>query len=72
MVPTVAPGSAAIDDGDDHAATIMRLRCAAEAYRRLVALPVFKTGEVEHLGLAGSIPVRLRQHWPDRPGSVSR
>jgi L-seryl-tRNA(Ser) seleniumtransferase len=25
-----------------------------------VALPVFKTGEVEQLGLAGSIPVRLR------------
>jgi L-seryl-tRNA(Ser) seleniumtransferase len=25
-----------------------------------VAPPVFKTGEVEHLGLAGSIPVRLR------------
>ena len=27
----------------------------------LVAPPVFKTGEAEHLGLAGSIPVRLRQ-----------
>ncbi len=26
-----------------------------------MALPVFKTGEVEHLGLAGSIPVRLRR-----------
>ena len=39
----------------------MRLPCPAEAYRRLVALPVFKTGEAEHLGLAGSIPVRLRQ-----------
>ncbi len=23
--------------------------------------PVFKTGEAEHLGLAGSIPVRYRQ-----------
>jgi hypothetical protein len=33
-----------------------------EAYRCLVALPVFKTGEAEDLGLAGSIPVRLRQH----------
>jgi small-conductance mechanosensitive channel len=34
-----------------------------------VALPVFKTGEAEHLGLAGSIPVRLR-HPPcrARPG----
>ncbi len=31
-----------------------------EAYGCLVALPVFKTGEVEYLGLAGSIPVRLR------------
>ena len=30
--------------------------------RVLVATPVFKTGEVEHLGLAGSIPVRLRQN----------
>jgi hypothetical protein len=26
-----------------------------------VALTVFKTDEAEHLGLAGSIPVRLRQ-----------
>ena len=26
-----------------------------------MALPVFNTGEAEHLGLAGSIPVRLRQ-----------
>jgi L-seryl-tRNA(Ser) seleniumtransferase len=34
---------------------------ATEAYRCLVALPVFKTGEVEYLGLAGSIPVRLRR-----------
>src|SRR5699024_9613656 len=29
--------------------------------RVLVGAPVFKTGETEHLGLAGSIPVRLRQ-----------
>ena len=29
--------------------------------RVLVGPPVFKTGEAEHLGLAGSIPVRLRQ-----------
>ena len=28
-----------------------------------MALPVFKTGEAESLGLAGSIPVRLR-HQP--------
>jgi hypothetical protein len=35
-----------------------------EAYRCLVALPVFKTGEAEDLGLAGSIPVRLRQRLP--------
>jgi hypothetical protein len=38
-------------------------RLRPEAYRRLVALPVFKTGEAEQLGLAGSIPVRLR-HRP--------
>jgi len=37
-----------------------------EAYRCLVALPVFKTGEAEHLGLASSIPVRLRQHPGNR------
>ena len=36
-----------------------------------MALPVFKTGGVEHLGSAGSIPVRLRhmvcvdrRRWP--------
>lgn len=28
--------------------------------RVLVGAPVFKTGEAENLGLAGSIPVRLR------------
>ena len=32
-----------------------------EAFGFLVVPPVFKTGEAEHLGLAGSIPVRLRQ-----------
>ena len=31
-----------------------------EAYAFLVGAPVFKTGEGEHLVLAGSIPVRLR------------
>ena len=31
-----------------------------------MALPVFKTGEAESLGLAGSIPVRLR-HQPAPP-----
>jgi hypothetical protein len=31
-----------------------------EAYAFLVGAPVFKTGEAEDLGLAGSIPVRLR------------
>src|SRR5699024_9393181 len=37
--------------------------------RVLVGAPVFKTGETEHLGLAGSIPVRLRRNLPreDRP-----
>ena len=38
-----------------------RIPSPAEAYRRLVALPVFNTGEVEQLGLVGSIPIRLRQ-----------
>ena len=37
------------------------LAYCVEAYRCLVALPVFKTGVAEQLGLAGSIPVRLRQ-----------
>ena len=32
--------------------------------RVLVGAPVFKTGETEHLGLAGSIPVRLRHSSP--------
>jgi L-seryl-tRNA(Ser) seleniumtransferase len=32
-----------------------------EAFGFLVVPPVFKTGEVEQLGLAGSIPVRLRE-----------
>jgi L-seryl-tRNA(Ser) seleniumtransferase len=44
-----------------------------------VALPVFKTGEVEQLGLAGSIPVRLRQQRrrpldggaPDSPAAAA-
>ncbi|MDT4942941.1 MAG: hypothetical protein QOJ34_3030 [Pseudonocardiales bacterium] len=34
---------------------------AVEASGFLVVPPVFKTGEAEYLGLAGSIPVRLRQ-----------
>ena len=37
------------------------LVCALEAFGFLVVPPVFKTGEIEHLGLAGSIPVRLRE-----------
>jgi L-seryl-tRNA(Ser) seleniumtransferase len=36
------------------------LGCSREAFGFLVVPPVFKTGEIEHLGLAGSIPVRLR------------
>ena len=43
-----------------------------EAYRCLVALPVFKTGEVEYLGLAGSIPVRLRRPGARRVSVASR
>ncbi len=35
-----------------------------EAFGFLVVPPVFKTGEIEHLGLAGSIPVRLRAYPP--------
>jgi L-seryl-tRNA(Ser) seleniumtransferase len=38
-----------------------------EVYRCLVALPVFKTGEVEYLGLASSIPVRLRHACRQAP-----
>jgi L-seryl-tRNA(Ser) seleniumtransferase len=34
---------------------------SVEAFGFLVVPPVFKTGEIEHLGLAGSIPVRLRE-----------
>ena len=37
------------------------ISASTEVCGRLVAPPVFKTGEAEHLGLAGSIPVRLRQ-----------
>ena len=37
-----------------------------------MALPVFKTGEAESLGLAGSIPVRLRhQRTPVLSGLVA-
>ncbi|GGR90671.1 L-seryl-tRNA(Sec) selenium transferase [Micromonospora fulviviridis] len=36
-----------------------------EAFRRLVPLPVFKTGVVRDPGQAGSIPVRLRQALGD-------
>ena len=32
--------------------------------------PVFKTGEAEHLGLAGSIPVRLRHSRARRNATV--
>ena len=35
-----------------------------------MALPVFNTGEAEHLGLAGSIPVRLRQRTREARVSV--
>jgi L-seryl-tRNA(Ser) seleniumtransferase len=39
------------------------LGLSVEAFGFLVVPPVFKTGEIEHLGLAGSIPVRLRSRW---------
>ena len=35
--------------------------CAGEVFGQLVLPAVFKTDETEYLGLAGSIPVRLRQ-----------
>ena len=35
-------------------------------YAFLVGATVFKTGETEYLGLAGSIPVRLRHRMPLR------
>lgn len=40
----------------------LRVGCPMEASGFLVGPPVFKTGEAEQLGLAGSIPVRLRQN----------
>ena len=44
---------------------------AGEASGFLVGPPVFNTGEAEYLGLAGSIPVRLRHvrvgHSTPRP-----
>lgn len=40
-----------------------RVGSSVEASGFLVGPPVFKTGEAEYLGLAGSIPVRLR-HMP--------
>lgn len=43
------------------------MRNPSEASGFLVVPPVFKIGEAEHLGLAGSIPVRLRQSSPPRP-----
>lgn len=39
-----------------------------EAFGFLVVPPVFKTGEVEYLGLAGSIPVRLRHTQTEEVG----
>ena len=38
----------------------VKLSLPVEAFGFLVVPPVFKTGEIEYLGLAGSIPVRLR------------
>ncbi len=38
-----------------------RIGSSSEASGHLVGSPVFKTGGTEHLGPAGSIPVRLRQ-----------
>ena len=41
--------------------TLVELGLCVEAFGFLVVPPVFKTGEIEYLGLAGSIPVRLRR-----------
>ncbi len=35
-------------------------QCGGEVSGHLVGLPVFKTGDAENLGVAGSIPVHLR------------
>ena len=43
----------------------------AEVSGFLVGPPVFKTGEAEHLGLAGSIPVHLRQAFSSRSGGAA-
>jgi hypothetical protein len=42
-----------------------------EVYAFLVGATVFKTGETEYLGLAGSIPVHLR-HRMTRPRMTLR
>lgn len=38
------------------------MHCGREVSGCLVGLPVFKTGDAEDLGVAGSIPVHLRYH----------
>lgn len=43
-----------------------------EASGFLVVPPVFNTGEAEYLGLAGSIPVRLRHHFEGGVCSLAR
>jgi hypothetical protein len=40
---------------------------SVEVYAFLVGATVFKTGETEYLGLAGSIPVHLRHRSAPRP-----
>ena len=44
------------------------VRWAVEVSGHLVVPTVFKTGETEHLGLAGSIPVHLRQTTREETG----
>src|ERR687890_290249 len=48
------------------------LSCPAEAYGRLVAPAVFNTVVVRPAGQGGSIPLRLRDTAPPRPGNPGR
>ena len=53
---------------------VLRIESAGgvEVYAFLVGATVFKTGETEYLGLAGSIPVHLRHRIMRRRRSDNR
>ena len=53
-----------------HADRSPQVTVPEEAFRRLVLLPVFKTGVTRDPGQAGSIPVRLRKMLPTVTGGV--